>query len=365
MSIRVMYDGEAFFRHARGGIPRYLSHLISQFAHDPTLGVSPVTPYKWIASKHLHEMDPAFVEVPMPGRVRLPVLRRANARRLRNCAPADIVHHSLYEPEAFARWPGTRHVTTVYDFALSRFPELLPPGHDHPARFAESIHRADAVICISETTTRDLRRFVPDYDKPVFTIPLGVSDTFFDPAPAKLPRLPRRYVLSVSNREKHKNVDVLLRSFARLAERHADLHLVLVGAYLPWETARLKELGIADRTLRLRVSDAALPWLYRRAELMIYPSMWEGFGLPVAEAMASGCPSIVSNVDALTEVGGDSVMAFDAEDDATIVRHAERILSDPGEAERLRRLGLERVRRFTWRRTAELTARAYAEITTN
>src|SRR5690348_4370000 len=143
VSIRVMYDGESFLRHARGGIPRYLAELIGEFSDDPTLGVTPVTPYKWVASRHLAERDRRFVEVPLPRSVRLPALRALNARRIRRAEPADIVHHSYYQPEAFDLWPGRRHITTVYDFIVERFPHMLPPGDDHIARHTEVIQRAD------------------------------------------------------------------------------------------------------------------------------------------------------------------------------------------------------------------------------
>ena len=362
VSIRVLYDGEAFLQHSRGGITRYLTELIREFDADPSLGVTPVTPYKWVATRHLAEHDRRFIELPLPRRVRLPTLRALNARRLRRIEPVDIVHHSLYEPEAFERWPGDRHITTVYDFMLNRFPEMLHPDDDHPARMEEVIRRADAAICISETTLSDLHRFHPGYDKPSFAVPLGVADSFFDPAPTKLPRLPDNYLLSVSNRLAHKNVDVLLEAFADLASRHSDLHLVLVGAYQASETARLHELGIADRTVRLRVSDAVLPWIYRNAAVLMYTSLWEGFGLPVVEAMASRCPAVVANISALTEVGGDAVLVFEPDDRAALIAHVEQVLTDPSEGERLRAAGVERARMFTWRRTAEQTAKVYEQI---
>lgn len=362
VSIRVLYDGEAFFRHSRGGITRYLSELIREFDADPSLGVTPVMPYKWVATRHLAEIDARFVEVPLPRRVRLTALRALNARRVRQVEPADIVHHSLYEPDAFDRWPGERHITTVYDFMLDRFPSMLHPDDDHPDRIREVIQRADAAICISKTTLADLGRFHPDYDNPAFAVPLGVGESFFDPAPTKLPSLPDNYVLAVSNRLAHKNVDVLLEAFADLATRHRDLHLVLVGAYPASETERLRELRIADRTVRLRVSDAVLPWIYRRASVLMYTSLWEGFGLPVVEAMASRCPAVIADVAALTEVGGEAVLVFDPTDRAALVEHVERVLTDPNEGERLRAAGVERARMFTWRRTAELTAKVYEQV---
>jgi glycosyltransferase involved in cell wall biosynthesis len=357
-----MYDGEAFLQHARGGIPRYLTELIHEFDRDPALGVAPITPYRWVANRHLAEHDQRFSELPLPRRVRLPVLRALNQRRLRRSGSADIVHHSLYEPDAFDRWPGRRHITTVYDFMLERFPELQHPGDDHPERLAEVIRRADAIICISETTKADLHRFHPDCDKPVHAVPLGVSDSFFDPAPVKLPDLPDKYLLYVGNRMAHKNIDVLFEAYAEISRQHPDLRLVLVGAYVPTEIDRIRAFGIEDRTLRLRVSDAVLPWIYRRAEALMYTSLWEGFGLPVVEAMASGCPAVIADIGALTEVGGDAALVFEPSDRATLVKHLDRVLNDPVEASRLRAAGLDRARLFTWRRTAELTADVYQQI---
>lgn len=362
MPIDVMYDGESFFRHARSGIGRYFAELISEFGEDSTLGVRPVTPYKWVASRHLAEHDSRFVEVPLPRRIRYPVLRTLNGRRIRRAQPADIVHHTFYQPEAFDVWPGKRHITTVYDFIIERFPDLLAPGDDHIARHTEVIQRADAVICISETTRADLHTFHPDYDKPAFTVPLGVGPSFFDPAPTKLPPLPERYVLYVGNRTAHKNIGLLLEAYAEVAARHPDVHLVLVGAPGPTESERLAELGIDGKTVRLRVSDAVLPWIYRKASVMMYGSLWEGFGLPVVETMASGCPAVIEDIPALTEVGGDAALVFAPNDRATLVGHLDRVLTDRTEAERLRQAGLERARLFTWRRTAELTAKVYEQM---
>lgn len=363
--IRVLYDGESFFRHARGGIPRYLAQLIREFRTDPQLGVEAITPYRWVASRHLAELRMGHLEVPMPRRFRYPTLRRLNERRLgavRAAGGVDIVHHSLYEPATFDYWPGRKRVTTVYDFMLDRFPEHLTPGDDHPQKLAGAMHGSDAVICISQATADDLFRFHPDFPRPVHVVPLGVGDSFFAPAKVRLPRLPAKYLLFVGNRMEHKNIDLLLEMFAELAPSDPDLHLVLVGAPGPTETARLQELGIADRTVRLRVSDAQLPWIYRGAEALVYTTKWEGFGLPVVEAMASGCPTVIADVAALVEVGADAALLFPVGDRGTLLKQVEHVLSDPGEADRLRKAGLERARDFTWHRTAELTADVYASL---
>jgi alpha-1,3-rhamnosyl/mannosyltransferase len=112
----------------------------------------------------------------------------------------------------------------------------------------------------------------------------------------------------------------------------------------------------------MRVSDAVLPWVYRRAAALMHTSLWEGFGLPVVEGMASRCPVVTADLSALTEVGGDAVLVFAPQDRNALVAHVERILADSTEADRLRQAGVARARQFTWRRTAELTAKAYATV---
>ena len=139
MPIDVMYDGESFFRHARSGIGRYFAELIAEFSADPSLGIRPVTPYKWVASRHLAEQDARFAEVPLPRRVRYPALRALNARRLQRTEPADIVHHTFYQPERSSSGPagGTSRPCTTSSSIGS--PTCWHPDDDHLARHTEVI----------------------------------------------------------------------------------------------------------------------------------------------------------------------------------------------------------------------------------
>jgi glycosyltransferase involved in cell wall biosynthesis len=362
LTLRVLYDGKAFMRHHRSGVTRYLSELIHEFRGHPQLGVDPVTPYRWVANSHLAEGWPGYTQIPLPGRLRPPVLDRLNARRIRTGSDgADLVHHSLYEVPSLETWRAPRRVCTIYDFTFEHFPEFLGDWSDHLAAKELFIERCDALLCISQATHDDLIRFHPGLDKPALVVPLGVGEEFFDPEPARIRGLPERYLLYVGNRHLHKNVDLLLRAFAEIGATQPDLHLVLAGAYLPAETARLQELGIADRTTRLRVSDRQLPWLYRRAEAFVFPSRYEGFGLPVLEAMAAGCPVAISDAPALLELAADVALVFDPDDLDAIVSQIERLTSDRALADDLREKGRRRAEELTWRHTAELTAAAYGQ----
>ena len=358
---RVLFDGEAFIRHRRSGITRYLSELIHQFRASPALGVEPVTPYRWVANSHLADGSSDYTQIPLPGRLRPQLLGCLNTRLRRGSGDADLVHHSLYQKEALARWKGRRRVCTVHDFTFERFPELFGDTSGHLAAKAIFLERCDALICVSRTTFNDLERFHPGLDKPTFVVPHGVGEHFFEPEQVRIRRLPPRYLLYVGNRHPHKNVELLLRAFARVSVHEKDLHLVLVGAYLSDEDVQLRELGIARRTLRLKVSDRELPWLYHQARAFVFPSLYEGFGLPVLEAMAAGCPVAVADADALVELASEVALVFERDDPDLLAEQIERLLSDRALATRLREAGRTRARDFTWRLTAERTAAAYAQ----
>lgn len=356
---RVVFDSDAFIRHSRSGITRYFTELIQAYNSDADLGVIPVTPYKFVANHHLsHAFSKEFVTVPLPRRLRPPILHALNQRRM-NYAPADVVHHSLYEPDGFDRWPARRHVCTVYDFTHEKFPELFPDAA--AGLFAKNsyLKRCDALIAISETTARDLREWHPDIDSPVAVAPLGVGPEFAKGSQARVKGLPAHYVLHVGARHVHKNTDLLFRSFAKVSRYLPDVYLVLSGAGLPDESRRLQELGIERRTLRVRLRDQDLPKAYASASAFVFPSLYEGFGLPVVEAMASGCPVIVSDAPALIEVTDGATMVVDRFDSEMLADALLRVLRDTRLQANAARAGRLKAQDYSWQRTAALTAKAY------
>jgi glycosyltransferase involved in cell wall biosynthesis len=178
-----------------------------------------------------------------------------------------------------------------------------------------------------------------------------------------VPRVPEHYLLHVGNRHKHKNVGVLFNAFAELAGSHPDLHLVLCGNRLSAaERTELEELGILGRTICLRVSDDDLPAVYNKAAAFVFPSRYEGFGLPVAEAMASGCPVLIAETPALLEVSDGTAPTFAPDDRAGLVQLLERTLGDEDLRTRLINAGRARALDLSWHRTAVATASAYRRI---
>jgi glycosyltransferase involved in cell wall biosynthesis len=262
-------------------------------------------------------------------------------------------------------------VVTVHDLSFTRRPELftlrdrmllgrLVPG---------SVRRAQRVIAVSEFTRRDLLdRYGLDPER-VVAIPNGVAARFRpDPRAAAQARatfgLERPFVLFVGALQPRKNAVTLVEAFDRLRQ-HPGVELVIAGGDrggLGALRIRVRALGLDERVRFVgHVSEAALPGLYAAAELLAFPSLYEGFGLPALEAMACGTPVCASSTTGLGEAVGDAGLTFDPTSPEELAECIVRLLVDRPLRERLRSAGLARAAQFTWRRSADATARVYRE----
>jgi glycosyltransferase involved in cell wall biosynthesis len=356
----VHFEGTAFVLHRWSGISRYFTELIAAYDADPELGVEPVLPYRFVTNMHLAASRRGVHALPLPRSRRRAVLDRLNrGYGARTDLTGTVTHYPLYEPHLLASAQAGPSVTTVYDFTMEAHPELFGDVSAHLASKRDYLEACDVLVCISEATARDLHRFHPDLDKPVLVTPLAVADDFAR-APARPVRgLPERYLLHVGNRAEHKNLELVLEAFRRLAADDPQLHLVLSGQGLPGEADRIASLGIADRTHVVRLSDRALPAAYRHARAFVFPSRYEGFGLPLLEAMTAGCPALISDTPALVEVAGDSADVVGVDDVDGAVAALHRLVNDPAYAERRRAEGRRRAGEFSWHRTAAGTVAAY------
>ena len=231
--------------------------------------------------------------------------------------------------------------------------------------------RARRVIAISAATRDTLERYTRVQADRIVVIPYGVNGAFRPLPDAAGPRRAAgihagaRVLLHVSTQGRYKNTPVLLRAFAELRARIADAVLVRLGApFYPDEAALAANLGIADaiRYVGVTHDDGALAEWYNAADVLVFPSLWEGFGWPPLEAMACGTPVVASRIPAIIEVVGDAGLLVSAEDPSAVAQATRRVLTDPALAESLRAKGLERARAFTWARAAEQTLAVYDAV---
>jgi glycosyltransferase involved in cell wall biosynthesis len=227
------------------------------------------------------------------------------------------------------------------------------------ATIRPALRRAAALPCISEATRRDLVARFPVAERTAVTIPLAADAAFAAAVPGDVPArhgLDRPYVLAVGALEPRKNLQRLVEAWGRLAPTVRDGHqLALVGPRGWDDEPILRAAAEGGARLLGRVDDADLAALYAGCAAFAYPSLYEGFGLPVLEAMAAGAPVVTSNLSSLPEVAGDAALLVDPRDVDAIADALARVLGDPELARDLRARGRERAAAFSWERTARET----------
>jgi len=263
---------------------------------------------------------------------------------------------------------GCPQVTVFHDMQHKRHPEhfrrLDLPFWNFLLFW--SAHVSACIIVDSDATRQDLERFYRLRDRKIRVAPLGVEPEFFRIARA---RLPEPFLLSVSTLHPHKNLDGLLRAFAEFRRDKPEFRLVIAGLR-GFEAANLEKLraklGLIDAVeFTGWIAREKLYDLYARAWAFIYPSTFEGFGLPVVEALAAGIPTACSRIEPLSSIASDAALQFDPHDDAAVIETIKRIVNDEHLRTHLSAAGPQRAALFSWKTTARLTLGALLDTAQN
>ena len=284
----------------------------------------------------------------------------------------DIIHSNANVAPLLAK---SRLVFTLFDTTIYIYPELHTQANYNLVN--RNLHNAaryaSAIIAISEQSRRDFQRFlhVPD-DR--ITVIYGAADERFHPAIPReeIERVKRahgidsEYILSVGTTEPRKNILRLVSAFRSLLKRGLKYKLVIAGER-GWLSDPLYEFVEQER-LKERVlftgyvNDRDLPSLYAGATVFAFPSLYEGFGLPVVEAMACGAPTITSNRSSLPEVAGDAALLVDPEDEGQIKEALQRLLEDEALRQELSRRAIEQSKKFSWDQSARQALKVYESV---
>lgn len=296
----------------------------------------------------------------------------AAARALR----LDLVHDPVgVSPFTLGRWAGRfRRVVNVHDAVAFRYPEGYPPLNRfvHRRFVPATLRNVDAVTTVSHDALRDVCRFLEWPAERTFVVPNGVSP-HFRPVERQRARmiasrygLSEPYILSVGSQQARKNIPRLVAAYALVREQFPHHRLAIAGP-TQWDYAAVREI-VTDRRLHdgVRVlgyvPEADLPALYSAADAFVFPSLYEGFGVPVIEAMACGAPVICSAATSLPEIAGDAAWLVDPLDVPALAEAIAALLGDSHRAESLRQRGFARAAAFTWQRSAEATGQVYQAV---
>lgn len=286
---------------------------------------------------------------------------------------ADLVHGLVNVLPLTTRTPG---IVTIHDLSFVRTPEKLPPLKRlyHTRLCAASAHRARRVIAVSHQTAADVERCFGVPAAKIAVIHNGVTADFTPGDAVRIEQfrqakgLPPRYLLYLGTLEPRKNLELLVRAFARWRAQAGpvdqEVVLVLAGAkgwYYDTIFRQVEALGLSDVVYFAGfVPTAELPDWYRAAYAFVYPSQFEGFGLPVLEAMACGLPVVCSQSPSLLEVAGDAALTFAAHDEEGLAHSLALVTGQPELRRALQARGMARAAHFSWRRCAEQVLATYA-----
>lgn len=362
---------DPLFFNAAGGLGTYVRELVPAISRaEPALEITlfhsrfdTPPPQSW--------MDP-YPSVEIPGPIRRLYPSWALARR--PPLPTGLTTHDLIHSPVPAAMPPVRPnqrlVVTVHDVAFLVHSEFLPIQWRamYRAGLFRAVRSADAIIAVSRHTAEDLVRQRRIDQQRIHVIPLAASlprvGSDVGEMLARL-KVPAPYVLFVGTLESRKNLVRLVRAFRRVAARGAPHALVLAGP-IGWGHQQLmRELAMeapGEIILTGETSEADRDALYRGASVFVYPSLYEGFGLPVLEAMGRGAPCVVSTSSSLPEVAGEAALLVDPRSVAGLAEALERVINDHALASRLSAAGKGRADRFSWEETARQTLEVYKSV---
>jgi glycosyltransferase involved in cell wall biosynthesis len=268
-----------------------------------------------------------------------------------------LIHFTYYLPGFLGRFGKLPKVVTLYDMIPENTKrEKLWNPHFSKKRY---LSRSNSVLSISNSSTMDMRREY-GFQFPVATSYLGVGKEF-RPSLQKPSWAPNKYALYVGKRRGYKNWNLAAIAFSKVARKHPDLNFLLLGGgpLSMLETTDLEKLGIGDQVVQIQASDHELPNLYSNAEVLLYPSHYEGFGLPLVEAMASGLPILASDTPINHEVCDKSAIYFDRNSANDLAASLTLLLDDENLRDALSASGIEQAKRYTWYQCAVETAKLY------
>lgn len=268
---------------------------------------------------------------------------------------------------------GIRSVVTIHDLIFLRYPEFYKPidRKIYASKFKRACEEADRVIAISEMTKRDIIHFFGIDEKKISVVYQGCDASFLHPVTEEKKKevrtayhLPARYILSVGSIEKRKNLLLIVKAMTLLEDK--EIALVAVGKHTPYAgevEQYVQEHHLSERVfLRSDVSFADLPAVYQMASLFIYPSFFEGFGIPIIEAIHSGLPVIAATGSCLEEAGGPASVYVDPKDETGMADKITQILDSPALVEKMKSEGKAYVSRFADEVIAAGMMRVYKDL---
>jgi len=367
--MRILYDHQIFSSQTYGGISRYFCELLKNFKNNDEVECE--LSLKYSNNYYLKELNnlthKTFLEnYSFRGKYRLlNILNKKVSKEYISKGNYDIFHPTYYDPY-FLDYIGRKlFVLTIYDMIHEIYPEMFSSKDKTSERKKTLAQKATKIIAISENTKKDIIKFLGIDENKIEVIYLGTPFDINNSSSDKINiDLPEKYILFVGSRGGYKNFYLFVETITPLLIKDNELKVVCVGGgnFKKIEKEKFKRLNIIDKMCQYSVNDNISAYIYQKAVAFVFPSLYEGFGIPILESFACGCPVICSRTSSLPEVAGDATIYFDPTDKLSISSSIQKVIYDNNLRNQLIYKGYQRVKGFTWRETAQKTKRIYESI---
>lgn len=366
--MKILYDHQIFVMQRCGGISRYFFELMNYFDKknevDFTLSLT-FSNNSYLDGAVYSNHRTFFERKEFKGKTRLLLyINRIQSKKAILKQGFDILHPTYYDPYFLNLIGNKPFVLTIYDMIHEIYPQLFPKW-DKTSEWKKAVIQKAAKICaLSENTKRDIVKLFNADEGKIEVIHLSSSIKKKEHFGNLDIELPENYILFVGARVEYKNFRFFVRAIADLLKENERLNVVCAGGgeFSNAEIQLFGELGVRNRIFQYPVDDDILACLYKNARVFVFPSLYEGFGMPILESFSSGCPVALSQASSFPEVAGDAGLYFDPKDGASIKRAVEKAISDEDTREKFVAKGYERIKKFSWMKTAEETLAVYKSI---
>nr|MBC7613293.1 glycosyltransferase family 4 protein [Pseudopedobacter sp.] len=364
--LKIFFDHQKFSTQKYGGISRYFANIIDEIkkneSFDYQLGVlNSINQY--IKKEHQplnNALGNRFLNT-SSGSTRFKV-NKWYCEYLLKKNNFDVFHPTYYDPY-FIKYLKKPLVTTIHDMTYERLPEYFWVMDPLTTEKRLSVERADKIIVISQTTKKDLLKYIDTDESKIEVIYHGI-DTETPLEFSEVNNLPENYLLFVGDRSGYKNFYLFLNAYEQLSKKYQDLHLVLTGGgnLIGADVEIINRLKLKDKIHHYNVSDEQLNYLYKNALLFIYPSLHEGFGLPILEAFKAKCPILLSDTDCFREIAQDATAFFSPHSREDLIFQIEKMISDNSLREDFVKKGGNRLLDFPIEKSVQETLDLYKKL---
>ncbi len=362
--MKILFDHQMFSIQKYGGISRYFCEIIKHLPPEVSFKLSVL----FSQNHHLKENYEVFKKINLlpeknfKGKYfiqkKINWLNGAYSQYCIKKNHFDLFHPTFYD-NYFLKILKKPYIITVHDLIAFKFDDPFYNRFQRKLQMENAIKKANRVIAISENTKNDLIDILHIHPDKIDVVHHGFIKTNSYKENNHL----GKYILFVGQRSHHKNFKTLVKTASMLFNKEKDITLVCVGKpFDEEETNLLSQFKIANKVIVMNVDDSTLNNLYANALAFVYPSLYEGFGMPILEAFANHCPVCLSNTSCFPEVAANAAVYFDPNSPDSILSAIEKIIFDKKFANEITMAGAQRLSNFSWQKAASQTALAYKKI---